>query len=208
MNYAPRLTFPFATLSSWISRVAMVSEKIIFYEHADNPSNVHVHGLIMGCTVDVKTLKNWVKEAVRVTPTRNQWSFKQEFNGESVNEGFIKYMSKGKLDPKYVKGFEPEFIAQEKSKGYDGKSERKQKQSPAAEYYDGFVKWLHEKSNHETMPDISSYDGVRKYAWRYMMLNSVMPMPHQMSLYKASLVRYCWDYSLPLPDKVEKQLGI
>lgn len=218
MNYAPRLRFSYEKIASWVSRVAMASEKVIVYEHDENPDNIHCHMLVMGFTKDVTTLKNWFKEALCMKPRRVEWTFPQTYkdqdgNEQPVNEEFVTYMSKGVHDPKYNKGFSPEFVAERKTKGY-AKTNKKisSGRSPqcgaAAQYYDNFVRWLHEKSNHKQMPVLDSYDTVKKYAWSYMMQTYPMPMPYQMSLYKASLVRYCWDYSLPLPDKVEKQLGI
>lgn len=216
MDYAPRLTFSYESLQRWISRVAMVSEKVLFYEHSDDPANVHIHGIIRGCSVAEKTLKNWVKETLGLTPTGTQWTFPQTYKdkvtGEriAVNDEFVKYMSKGKYDPVYNKGYSEEFIADQKSKGFDKKDRKVDKKQTAAErYYNEFVKWLWEKSNHDRVLDLDNYEVIKKAAYRYMMIQFSMPMPYQLSLYKASVMRFCYDFNVPLPEKVEQRhLGI
>jgi len=214
MNYAPRLRFSYEKIASWVSRVAMASEKVIVYEHDDNPDNIHCHMLVMGFTKDVTTLKNWFKEALCMKPARVEWTFPQTYKDREtgaemqVNDEFVKYMTKGKYDPKYNKGYTPEFVAEQKAKGFDGKprNSKTKSEGKAAVYYDDFVKWLHEKSNHEHMPNLTEFGHIRKCAYRFMMHTFPMPMPYQMSLYKASLIRYCWDYSIPLPVDFENRL--
>lgn len=211
MNYAPRLTYSYESLAPWVSRVAMVSEKVIVYEHADNPDNIHIHMLVMGCNVDVKTLKNWVKETLSLTPVRTKWAFPQTYknrHGEptGVDEGFVKYMTKGKLDPKYNKGFSPEFVAEQKKMGWDNAATPAAKrQSKAQKYYDDMVKWMFDKDNHKESLDLTNPYTVKTTAWIYMMQHTPMPMPYELSLYKASVIRFCFDYSIPLPTDMGKQ---
>lgn len=209
MNYAPRLSFPYKDIAPWVSRVAMVSEKVIFYEHSDNPDNIHCHGLIYGLSVDKDTIKNWLKETLRLTPTRTQWTFPEQYKGRSVNDDFISYMSKGKLDPVWNKGFAPELVAEQKAKGYDGKAMKGSKRVNAASlYYDDFVKWLYDKDEHKEVLDLTNPYTIKNSAWRYMMIHTPMPMSHQRQLYVASVIRYCWDYDISLPDDLKKSFKL
>lgn len=209
MNYAPRLSFTYQQLAHWVPRVAMVSDKVIVYEHPDDPANLHCHMLIFGLTVEIKTVKTWLKDSLRQTPARTQWAFPEQYKGEPVNDGFIKYMSKGKYDPKYNKGYTEQFIAEQKALGFDKQSKKGVKATSAsAKYYSSFVAWLYDKDSHKAPIDLLNPYTIKKAAWTYMMETTSMPMPYECSLAKASFIRYCYDYSIPLPDDLRKKYDL
>lgn len=202
MNYAPRLSFSYEALAPWISRVSMAAEKVIFYEHSRDPNNVHVHGLIIGFRKDKTTLKNWCKETLRLKPLKTQWTFpEQQKNGDPLDVNFIQYMTQGKYDPKFNKGFTAEEIAEQKAKGYAGKG-TDEKPDKNTLYWHGFDKWMAGECESElflAMNLTAQFERVRKLSYMYMMDHVMLPMPHDIARHKACVMRTCHDYEIPVP---------
>jgi len=105
---AIRLSFPYDRLAKVFSKVKDVAEKVIVYQH--DATRVHVHALIVKCTVSTDTLKNWVRKEVGQV-AKCDWSFVT-----AQNEEFVTYMSKGILAPVFVSGFNDEAIEEFKKK--------------------------------------------------------------------------------------------
>jgi len=122
MNFAIRYDGSWTDTSlAVISEIVTRCEKAVFYEHPATPQKVvHIHGLIWGWTKKEDTLRNILKRI----KGQGSYECKQKIrprdkNSPPVNEQYIRYMTKGKFDPEYVKGFSDELIAEEKAKGYD-----------------------------------------------------------------------------------------
>lgn len=113
-DYAVRISRPSCDLSGVYDRISGVSTLLVVYEHPD-VSNVHVHMLILGCSVGTDTLKNYVRKELG-TVLAKDWSFKAK-----ANKDFIAYMSKGKYDPVHMYGIGSDEIAIYKAQGYDKK---------------------------------------------------------------------------------------
>lgn len=109
---AIRITKNHSVLSEFFTKLDLVAERYVWFQH-DVPDNVHVHGLVVGCTVSTDTLKNYIRKSVGNMKS-TEWSFK------SANDlNFITYMSKGNLSPVSVKGFEADEIIEYMSKWVD-----------------------------------------------------------------------------------------
>lgn len=95
-----RITRPYALLSSIFEELE--SDRVIVYEHEadEEVSRTHIHFLIDGCEVQILSLKNRIRKVLKEID-RSDWSFKTGGTKE-----FITYMSKGKLEPKYVRGYD------------------------------------------------------------------------------------------------------
>jgi len=115
MAYAIRITRTAKELEGLWERLDKGALRIIAYEHLDG-ARPHIHIYAEGVTVSTDTLKNWIKRALSVqTFDKKDWSFK-------VADGDLKiitYMSKGKYDPAYNKGFELEQVAKLKGTWLD-----------------------------------------------------------------------------------------
>lgn len=100
-------------------------DALVVYEHEPhgNEDNVHVHMYLVGTRVSTDTLKNYIKKCGMIPKRSSEalkgnafWSFKTEYTpyGDTqtfpVDTGCISYMSEGKLEPKYVKGFTSDEI--------------------------------------------------------------------------------------------------
>lgn len=207
MNYALRITYPADQLRGWFGRVAMVCEKAIFYEHSDNVSRVHVHGILWRCTASIDTVKNWVKEALHLTPIANEWSFKQHYgkgnNKSHIDDGYIAYMSKGRYDPVYNHGYSQDVIAEQKAKGYDGKDDYKL--PPDVIWYNNFEAWMlsedHAPFNEEVVHD---FDWLKRWSFsynitKYKVFNVQCGMRHKMCV-----MTYAWNHGISIPSKETK----
>jgi len=110
--FAIRITKSFNDLKEFFPKLDLVTERYVWYEHAV-PNNIHVHGLVVGCTVSTDTLKNYIRKSVGNMKS-TEWSFK---SADDLN--FITYMAKGNLFPVIVKGFASEEISDLTSKWVD-----------------------------------------------------------------------------------------
>lgn len=122
-NYAIRIRRSYNDLERFSEYLNKVASKWVIYEHPEQ-GNVHIHGLLLGCSATTDTLKNQVKKALNVTSfDKTQWSFKTEFkdNGiitkvtEETSPKFITYMSKGKYAPKGFKDYTLEYLQERAS---------------------------------------------------------------------------------------------
>ena len=130
VNYAVRLRAPYADLATTVADWAMLAEKLLCYEHPEE-NNQHCHFLLVGVRVTVETLKGHYRRHGLELRGAGQVSFKTTFKNrtgvvlaidDETIPKYITYMSKGKYDPSYNKGYEPEFIEQCKSAWIDYKA--------------------------------------------------------------------------------------
>ena len=106
MSYALRITKTGKELEAFWERLAGSCLRLIAYEHGDG-ARPHCHAIVEGATVSTDTMKNWIKRALSMTVfPRSDWEFKS-FDG---NLKAITYMTKGKYEPVFVKGFESDQI--------------------------------------------------------------------------------------------------
>lgn len=102
IDIALRITRPYSDLASVFQ--SLEAEKIVVYQH-DDSNRVHIHALILNCPILVIAVKRRI-EKVLGKVNASDWSFKTS----DITDNFITYMSKGKLDPLYVKGFDADKI--------------------------------------------------------------------------------------------------
>lgn len=122
--HAPRVKVDYATAKDFIQAWSDKCQKIIVYEHPadESVSETHIHVLIMGCEVKQEQLSRIYYKFLSSDERKgNQlWAWehkkwKANHPGQDYNDEMITYMSKGKFDPMYVKGFDNELIALRKS---------------------------------------------------------------------------------------------
>lgn len=116
-NWKLRVDGSWHDVSGVMQQISSRCLKAVYYEHpATSGKCVHVHGLIWGYTQKEDTLRNKCKSVSKGSYEASQ---NQRKKGPPVDEKFISYMSKGKYDPKFVKGWNEEEIESYKSDGYD-----------------------------------------------------------------------------------------
>lgn len=129
VNYAVRVSRSFQEFFPAVQSIADVVEKSLIYEHVD-ASRVHIHMLLVGCTVSTDTLKNYIKKELGVVNSRD-WSFK---TAKEEYGNYVKYMSKGVYIPKFNKGFEESYVEEWKNKWVVNKVEKVERKSKQTEY--------------------------------------------------------------------------
>jgi len=104
-NYVPRLSISYADASGVINAWAEQCDKLIVYEHEKDSKvpTTHIHLLMMGCKVKEERLKRIAKGLLPASMDIHGNAFWKWTSKHPADEGFITYMSKGKLVPKYSK---------------------------------------------------------------------------------------------------------
>lgn len=136
--------------------------QVIIYQHTadDSIKRTHIHGLIFGCTRKEDTVRN------KFFKGKYEYSMKTK-----VDDKFITYMSKGKLDPVFIKGFDSDLVRQRKSEWQDHRI------TPTVEVSE-------KTSNKKTKKELLSImletyeshwaDADKKASMKYMSLDSVL----------------------------------
>lgn len=123
MNVAMRLTFLSKDLLVLFGKIGSFAHSFAVFDHMDG-ARPHCHALIMGLSITIPTLKNWIVKELGFRPTKTDWSFKV---GADVN--FITYMSKGHIRPAIVKGFDDMTIQEYTALWVDHKNQKKDKET-------------------------------------------------------------------------------
>jgi len=112
-NYAPRVTLSFSDVSGVIRTWADSCKQVVVYEHEadDEVNSTHVHMILMDCEYKTpKSLKDQFYKMIETTRKGNElWSWEhKDFPNPDLS--FITYMSKGELEPIFVKDVEQRQI--------------------------------------------------------------------------------------------------
>ena len=125
---AVRITLPFSDLSGTVRAWALKAEQLVCYEHQGKKSGKrHVHMLLLGVVVDKERLKQVAKQSGLAGGGNEFWSFKK---AKPETRRYITYMTEGKNDPMYNKGFEDDYLQackEEYEKGDEGEPSRDEK---------------------------------------------------------------------------------
>ena len=164
--YAIRLRASAADLMTTASDWALQATHVLMYEHPE-PGNIHCHFLLVGVQVNVETLKNSYKRHGLSLKGPGQVSFKQSFkspsgtviqmNDETIPK-YVTYMTKGKYDPSYNKGYEPEWLESRKLawQPYSNPSKDEVILGDFTNYLYDYAKDLHLEVDDLRLPEIRS----------------------------------------------------
>lgn len=118
---AVRITLPFSDLSGTVRAWALKADKLLCYEHVgEKTSKPHCHLLLLGVACNKERLKQVAKESGLAGGGNEFWSFK---TAKQEAERYIVYMSKGKFDAVYNKGYEPDYLQMCKDAWEKGEAE-------------------------------------------------------------------------------------
>lgn len=118
--YWCRVTVSYDIAAKAIERIASQCDKTIVYEHNDDSTNIHIHFYLEGCKVSTDTIKNYFKrEGISGGKTGSGWSF-----NKARDNGCIVYATKGRYDPRYVKGYTDDEVTAFKDKWEDKPSKK------------------------------------------------------------------------------------
>lgn len=99
-DYFIRITRSFSDVSGLVATWASRASQVAVYEHiGDKTEKTHIHLVVLGSEICSKQMKNLVGH-YHLSGNKD-WTFK-DYDGDDM--GMV-YMSKGKLDPKFLKGW-------------------------------------------------------------------------------------------------------
>jgi len=108
-HYAVRITHSYEDCARAIGVWALRCDKIIVYEHqGDKTNKVHIHAALYNTNIDKKQLRNVAAETGLPCKGNENMAFtKRDWDLDPI---YITYMTKGKHDPKYNKGYSSEEV--------------------------------------------------------------------------------------------------
>lgn len=123
MDYHIRWSRPYRDLSGAIAYIERHSTQLVVVEHEadDEVQRTHIHMYVVGLTCTKETLKNQFKKAFPGVDKsdyihKTTYEDRETKEEKPIDKGLMTYMSKGSLEPSYIKG-----ITMEEYKEYMGK---------------------------------------------------------------------------------------
>lgn len=121
-SYAPRLSISYAEFEPVAPLWAEYAQQMAVYEHEADASvrRTHIHVLILGSSVKAEQLKRIFKKTLpkyEASGGNDFWKWESKYG--TPNEGFLQYMPKGILRPKYLKNFSDESVEEWRKKWVD-----------------------------------------------------------------------------------------
>jgi len=111
-SYAPRITLPYSDISGIVGMWAESCAQVAVFEHeADSKvNNTHCHILLLNSDIQDEALKRKWKNC----PGKGNefWKWASKYGTPDLN--FLKYMSKGKLRPKFIKNISPDVVEEQR----------------------------------------------------------------------------------------------
>jgi len=210
-SHAPRITHSYTMLEKLIEDWSSISGKCLVYQHEadEDVKHTHCHLLLEECQIGEAGI---IKRALKHIQLKgnNDWSFVQkDYNGDV--EKYITYMTKGKYDPVYNKGYCPLYLEECKKKwvDYPVLNSKKVKQEPIDKKETVLIQqWLDFKS--ECMPtgnyskhlELKDFRGVAIAYWRKRN-KGLMPTASTYKRFLVSLyLEYCEMANKPLTEQV------
>lgn len=190
-----RITRPYDELVSLVSAWCLKCEKIIVYEHVgEETEKVHVHILMCGM---IDTWDNFKKISKKLGFSFNgneDWCKTKKYVYNSHDT--IKYMSKGNLEPKYVKGYTKEEIVAARESWKPEVPTR----SKDGVLYDKFVD-QHEGCEYWSFDELKK--AAKKFAWEEC---SRLWTPRASAIYRLCMYTHAMTFRIDLPDQLESRM--
>lgn len=215
-NYAIRVTRPYTKIASWVSSFALKCDKLVVVQHDENCSKIHCHLHVVGFTGHTDTITNTLEKALNIEKSDKEnrgnalLSKKTTYDKKDpkpVDDKNISYISKGKYDAQYMKGYTMEEYLALKAQGYDKKDYHEgDKESPNAVYYRQFEAWFHsqpwaELPCYEGLDHCDEFSVIKRYAYNYAASKN-QDVIDQKSRHKFQML--VWTYSYRYDVKVPK----
>lgn len=209
-DYFVRITHSYAAIAGLVSLWAMRCEKLAVYEHTgEKTEKIHCHLLILGSNTQKKQLRNIGSDIVDLKGNEN-CSFKECVSWETP----VVYMTKGNLDPKYLKGFTKEEAVEWKSKWQPRNVYRKP--NPLASVFEYVFGDPYDVEDAQAfrVPKGVLEDDVKAFPPTYNAFRMVVTRSRQMVFaknddfwspkcaneHKTMVLTYCMRFHIPIPD--------
>lgn len=118
--YNFRVSVSSDVFKSCIDEVFNEFDKFAFYQHEadDDVARDHIHGICEGCSVkSPKTVRDRIKKTLNLKSG-------DYMVGMGIGEKPFEYMSKGRLEPEMLKGYDKEYVDERKKEGFDKKKDK------------------------------------------------------------------------------------
>lgn len=213
-DYAVRVTHAYESVKAFIGVWALKCDKLLVYEHNEVGKKIHIHVQIMGTSVDKKQLRNIA--GATLSPSLFKGNENMSFRTGDMDDPDknITYMSKGLLEPSYNKGYDPDFLEQQRLKWVLPTQYKKISswEKLWLEYEPTVDKpktdvalWI--ASTELYPPTLVTHEYVKSHAYKWLLKrhNGIWcPQIHQEL---ACLVRtYCYRYNISIPDNHLKKI--
>lgn len=112
-SYFARMSLPYADISGILIDWSAKCTDFLVYEHPqeDGPERTHCHLIVVESSITDEAFKQRCKAKGLTLKGNKEWSFK----ALDMTKNPVIYCSKGKYDPKYNKGFEPQYVAAQRA---------------------------------------------------------------------------------------------
>lgn len=211
-NYAVRITRSYAAVERAVVAVALRCDKVLAYEHVgDATEKVHIHLMLIGVRCDKKTIQKTMKDAcpeVARFKGNGDWSFKTKdakYGDVEDSPKYITYMTKGKFDAKYNKGYSQEELDNAKANW----KEPSKLKTKFDKYYQEFEMLLHGQDirkervvTHVGMNVVESFPGynlVRDAALAFVRRREGALNMVRLGMATGLWVTYVYDYGIEVP---------
>lgn len=208
-NYAVRITHDYAKVAPIVYAWALRSDKILAYEHSKETETArdktHVHLLLVNTNVDKKQLRN-IAMAAKCVPVNGNGNM--SFKEADLDGTYITYMSKGKINPSYNKGYESSALEDLKAKWTP--PNEYVKANPWKKLYEEYavyaptprkVDWeAWAKSTETEPPRIDNFSPLEEHAkkWLSRKLDGVW-CPQYKNMLNCLIYTHCWKYDITIP---------
>lgn len=166
MNYAPTVHYPYADVSGIIHLWAESCEKMAVFEHGpdEGQKTLHVHLLIEGCKYSTpEGLKRIFHSNFLTTKKGNDlwaWTHKEfpVIQGIDSSGGmqYLKYMTKGHLDAKFLKNISPAKVEEAKAL-WVNKSPDYRVPAESKSEFDTILHYLMKKYAEKDIPSVNQF---------------------------------------------------
>lgn len=214
-HYAVRITRSYEQCAAYVAKISLLCEKMLVYEHVGTATEkVHVHMMLIGVRCDKKTIKDNASKGTALATLKGNgdWSWKTEdkkYGKVTDSVEYITYMTKGKFDPKYNKGYSKEELDHAKSLWVDhsGKSKDELLYAAFELMLVGKINNPHKSSELVGTRIVDTYPGfdiVRRAAISFA-IEKVRVMNIKCKNMAQMLYNtYCWRHNIDKPPQFDK----
>lgn len=190
-DYFVRITHPYASLQAMVSLWSLRCEKLVVYEHTGGKTEkVHCHILILGSNTHKKQLRNIGSDFVCLKGNE-LCSFKECVSWQTP----VVYMTKGNLEPKFLKGFQSEDSDNWKSQWVP--RDQYEKVDPLSKLYDDvFTDFVLDKTS-----DDFGFGQIKRHVRAEVLnINNYIWTQKCFNQYKTLVYSFVFRNNIPIPE--------
>lgn len=208
-NYAVRVTRSYEQCARGVAAAALLCDKALVYEHVgDATEKVHIHMMLIGVRCDKKTIQ--ASFSYLALKGNQAWSWKTKdakYGAVEDSVTYVTYMTKGKFDPKYNKGYTTPFLEDAKRGWVDMK-----KKSPQLIEYEKFCLLVpKDLPQHSELVQVGTkmetryvgFNRVRDLAFAYAMEKCGVASPKAKMLTSMLYRTYCYRHGIDMDPKFD-----